>query len=953
MKKMVKSLSLAMALLMVLGSVPVILGDTSSRADVNETEPNNSPDQAQEVSGGDVVHGSLGISSSNDVYDWYRVMVNRGQVLTASMYHVDWNSSDPTQYNFNIVVYGPTYYWVSFLQTRWEVASVLSAFTGYCYILILPQVDNQGNVATDPGHYDLYINVSDPEPISVGSTDQETLNISSGDWFHWYKINANPDQGFMARITNPNGANYDMDMYGIWNRGIDSNAGYQGYQPFYINQTRADSTAGNTEGMGARKTDDMDLYVSIWNREGSGQYTFQVQNAMIPADGDSTPTSARMVEKKATFTQHIDQAWDHFDWYKFHLEAGQTVDIIFTLLNDKYDYYNLTIWDENLNYLYGQFNTEDGNPYRAPDPQHGDPGNKISNAGINIQDWSAPNTGYYYIMVMPIHAKNGAGADEPMPSSQDYRLYIALPDHGPEQIKSLPDITIDEDETYSGLNLNDYFSDPEGDVLTFSVVSKDSTHVKVTLDAGGNVTIKPDANWFGVCNITFEASDGDANIGEPSIQDDMKVTVNSVNDLPFQKESFSDVVMFENSTYNLTLKLDEVFGDIDDELTYTYSGASHIQVTIREDNSIMLSAPDLWFGDETITFTARDSETSISTTVNVTVQHRNHAPSITVPEEITLEIEEDGMNDHYNVEQMFTDPDMSYANDYLNFSVDQMLIDSALNITIDSNKNLVIKTLPNRVTQGEEFEVVAVDTYGASATVKFIVDILPVNDPPELINFTPAGDQEIMEGESLKFTVNVKDIDTDPRDLEYSWYVNNELQEGTNVMDELFTFITGHTEEDQGFPQGDYEIRVSISDGENTIEHTWNLTVIDVNQPPENAKISLSPKVQGNVYKEGETIVFSAGNATDPDGDPLYYKWVDKSTNTTLSEDQSFETSSLKPGTHVIVLYISDGKDEINTTVTITVKKKAEKKNGPGFEALVMAAAVAAAAIALRGRRRT
>jgi len=98
---------------------------------------------------------------------------------------------------------------------------------------------------------------------------------------------------------------------------------------------------------------------------------------------------------------------------------------------------------------------------------------------------------------------------------------------------------------------------------------------------------------------------------------------------------------------------------------------------------------------------------------------------------------------------------------------------------------------------------------------------------------------------------------------------------------------------------------------------------------------------------------------TRPDGDPLYYRWVEKDSNTTLSEERTFtfdwkdkeNKKIMKPGKHTIELYISDGRgEEIKTSVTITIKKKDDQQQ-PGFEGILLLGAVLVVVAAL-GRRR-
>jgi hypothetical protein len=77
-----------------------------------------------------------------------------------------------------------------------------------------------------------------------------------------------------------------------------------------------------------------------------------------------------------------------------------------------------------------------------------------------------------------------------------------------------------------------------------------------------------------------------------------------------------------------------------------------------------------------------------------------------------------------------------------------------------------------------------------------------------------------------------------------------------------------------------------------------------------------SPKT-GETFMQATEIEFS-GSAKDLDGDQLTYSWLDGKTE--LSTEKGFTTTALKPGSHSIVLEISDGTSTVKSKqVTITI----------------------------------
>ncbi len=61
----------------------------------------------------------------------------------------------------------------------------------------------------------------------------------------------------------------------------------------------------------------------------------------------------------------------------------------------------------------------------------------------------------------------------------------------------------------NAFNLNDYFSDPNGDNLIFYVTHADN--ITITISSNGSVSFYPDENFLGVRTVTFTASDGTFN----------------------------------------------------------------------------------------------------------------------------------------------------------------------------------------------------------------------------------------------------------------------------------------------------------------------------------------------------------------------------------------------------------------------------------------------------------
>jgi hypothetical protein len=969
-KKYSKFMGIFLTLIMLgsaLSALAHIAGAASSRA--TETETNDDPNHANAISSGVLMTGSIKVAPAGDLQDWYSFSCNRADAINVSVYHIDYDVADTGKYNLDIVLFriddsGTVLLplWSSVLQTRYETASGICPYTGTYFVWVAVNLsDNNHN--TLPVHYTLDVTTYAPTPLLGGQSDNRVLSIDKPNWMHWYKITCPKDQIFTVKTTPPAQGQVDMDMYAFWNRGFDKTAGNQSLQPWFLNTSRT-SGVGVSGSMNAMNGD-MEIYVQIWLRKGTGlgATKFEVINTLIPSDNNNVPADATEIKKTSSFLAHSQQSTDTMDWYKFTIDTGFHANITFSPQNTKTSYWNLTIWDSNQDYVMGYFNTKDNNPFIPSTTTPPSPGNPVIGS-ITLTNWQPSSAGTYYISITGLVGDPQSHFGAPPLVDQDYRLYVELPNFGPEVKTSIPDAEINEDEKYTGLDVSDYFKDKEGDTLTYAARVDDKTHVTIKL-TGSNLTATPMANWNGECNITVDATDGMANIGAPTIHQTFKLTVVAVNDLPYLTDTpFVNFTMTEGEKDRQTFpfKLNQVFGDIDSTLSYIWSGNQKIM--IKEDaktTNVYFSAPDLWFGEENITFTAKDEGTTwAKDPVNIKVTHKNHEPIFTGTDghyEISMK-ENDPADTTLNAADMFSDIDTTYAGDHLVYRLRDPL-PLHLNITILSDNT--ISVLPEEYWSGDtEFRVYAQDSLGAENETKVTVKVEHVNQAPHIAAYSPTKpDLVIKEGQTQAFTItSVTDIDNDTKyDIRYFWYVNNDLQTGDNVKNYQFTFRTVYLEE-KGFAAGDYHIKVVVSDGLLQDQLEWNISVTDVNQAPTGAKIN-SP--QANVlYVEGKAITFSADNtASDPDNDPVTFRWSVDATNTTLSTERDFTfdwkdkalSKELKPGIHKIDLTISDGKGGTQTTSVMLSIKAKPKKHTPGFEMPLLLVAVLVAVVALGKRR--
>jgi hypothetical protein len=96
----------------------------------------------------------------------------------------------------------------------------------------------------------------------------------------------------------------------------------------------------------------------------------------------------------------------------------------------------------------------------------------------------------------------------------------------PELESEIPDVVFYEDEyVFDKFNVNDYFTDRDGDALFFTYGHE---HINVVIHSNGSVDFFAEDNWFGTENITIRATDTSGAL----VEDIITVSVLPVNDPP-------------------------------------------------------------------------------------------------------------------------------------------------------------------------------------------------------------------------------------------------------------------------------------------------------------------------------------------------------------------------------------------------------------------------------------
>ena len=333
----------------------------------------------------------------------------------------------------------------------------------------------------------------------------------------------------------------------------------------------------------------------------------------------------------------------------------------------------------------------------------------------------------------------------------------------------------------------------------------------------GSYTITPDENYNGDLDLTFDIIDNDGG----SVQVGLDITVNPVNDLPqAQDQQFT---VEEDGTLLFTdADLLEGASDIDgDDLSIEnvlYTGADGV-LTDNGDGTYSFAPNENFNGDVQFTFDVSDGTGSTPAFIDVSVTPVNDPPvagstSYTVQEDGQITIsDEQLLANSSDVEGDVALANVSYSGNDGSF--------------VDNGDGTYTFT-PNENFDGNiSLDVTVIDQDGATDTTTAGIDVIAVNDAPE----TSGIQAEVDEDNAI--TITQEQLLANATDIEGDDLVANNLQtndpDATIVANDDGSFTITHTENFNG----ELDFTYNISDGENDVLTTLDLTVNPVNDAPE------------------------------------------------------------------------------------------------------------------------
>ncbi len=424
------------------------------------------------------------------------------------------------------------------------------------------------------------------------------------------------------------------------------------------------------------------------------------------------------------------------------------------------------------------------------------------------------------------------------------------------------------EDTAVGITLTG--SDPDGDALTFAVVTAPA-HGSLSGTAP-NLTYTPDPNYNGADGFTFTASDASLTSAAATVS----ITVNAVNDAPVADAQ--SVSTSESTAVAITLTGSDADGDA---LTFAVVGGS------GPTNGVLSgTAPNLTYtpnagynGADGFSFTASDAAlTSAAATVSITVNAVNDPPVVV---DQTFGVFENAPEFTIVGTMTFvaSDPD----GDPLTFAITAGNTGGAFTIntvtgliTVANSAALDFEATPSFALT---VEVADNGTPALTDTATVTVNLTDVNEAPTGISLSSTTVAENAAGATVG-TLSVTDPDAGDS---HSFTVSDARFE---VVSDALKLKAGQSLDYETEPTVSLTVTATDS-GLLTFDQPFTITVTDANE---------APVAMDDAYSVNEDATLSVaapgvlGNDSDADGDPLSAVLVTGPTNgaLTLNANGSF-----------------------------------------------------------------
>ena len=305
-------------------------------------------------------------------------------------------------------------------------------------------------------------------------------------------------------------------------------------------------------------------------------------------------------------------------------------------------------------------------------------------------------------------------------------------------------VTVNEDDPTSHIDVQDNDTDVEGDPLTTTIVSGPTSGGTAVVVNGDSIAYTPPADFFGTDTIVYQICDP----GPLCDIDTVFITVNPVNDAP---DANTDNVSMNEDSGTLTVDVQDNDIDVDgDPLTTTIisgptSGGTAVVVN---GDSIDYTPPADFFGADTIIYQICDAGPLCDIdTVFITVNSVNDAPDANTD---NVTVNEDDPTSHIDVQ----DNDTDVEGDPLTTTIISGPTSGGTAVVVNGDS---IAYTPPADFFGTDTIVYQICDPGPLCDIDTVfITVNPVNDAPDANT-----DSVSMNEDSGTLTVDVQDNDID------------------------------------------------------------------------------------------------------------------------------------------------------------------------------------------------
>ena len=465
------------------------------------------------------------------------------------------------------------------------------------------------------------------------------------------------------------------------------------------------------------------------------------------------------------------------------------------------------------------------------------PGMVIDNAS-GLISWTPLNEHVGIAIMMSVQVSDGS-----LVELQDFQIDVNNTNDAPTFNASnpIPDMTWNEDANAS-IDLGPYFSDMDlGDSLTYG--SSGTTNVQVVI-MGSTATLVPAADWNGVENVVFTATDSSNDSVSSNL---VMLTVTPVNDAPVITS-----LPITAATEDLLYTYDVAASDLENDVLTFSLIQSLAGMVINSSTGIIEWTPvNEQVGLNSVNVSVSDGSLTANQYFTVNVTNTNDAPTFNASNPIPDVAWAEDTNATIDLNDYFSDMDMG---DMLVYS-----INGNNNINVIFN-NGIAKLIPAANWNGAESVVFSATDNGnesvSSNTV--LLTVTPVNDAPVIVS-TPI--TAATEDSLYTYDVDATDLENDT--LTYSL-----LSSPAGMIINIISGVIIWTPLNENV--GPNAVSVQASDGSLTAIQNFTIYVNNTNDAP---TFNASNPIPDQTWNEDTNAAINLNNYfNDMDlGDALTY----------------------------------------------------------------------------------